>query len=51
MTHLICSCGTENWSWSAWAHDPIALDFTRMHEAMGHQVTAKPTRRRKVSGE
>ena len=47
MTHLICqTCGCENWSWSAWAHDPVAADWRAAHELMGHQVTAKPTRAR-----
>jgi hypothetical protein len=49
MTHLVCSCGYESWSWSAFDPDPIAEDFTRAHQAMGHQVVRKAERKRKAS--
>jgi hypothetical protein len=38
MTHLVCSCGYESWSWTVLDPDPIALDFTTVHEARGHHV-------------
>jgi hypothetical protein len=38
MTHLVCSCGYESWSWTVLDPDPIALDFTASHEGRGHQV-------------
>ncbi len=46
MIHLVCqTCGCESWSWSAAADNPIAADFTKSHEARGHTVVRRTTRR------
>jgi hypothetical protein len=38
MTHLVCSCGAESWSWTVQDPNPIAEAFTTAHEHQGHTV-------------
>jgi hypothetical protein len=47
--HLVCTCGAETWTWSAWTPDPIAEAFKRQHAGQGHHATQRRQRRQEVA--
>jgi hypothetical protein len=49
MTHLVCSCGYESWSWTVLDPNPIAADFTTAHETRGHTVKTMAERKRRTA--